>query len=225
VSNGDHALALTLTSVGRRTTYVKSPKSAKQSTAKGGEIAPAGYSALSPKQLAFCAQYLVDLNGTQAAIRAGYSKRTAGSQANELLTKPEIQTEVQRLMAARAERVEVTTDRVLQELKALAFYDPGEIGAATIRSPKDIAKLPEHLRRCIIGWNWDRNRKFTLKLASKTQQLDLIGRHLKMFTDKIEHSGPGGGPIQLATTLSPAQMAQVERIKARREALKGEKAE
>lgn len=188
------------------------------STGRGGKQSKTGE--LSPKQRQFCAEYLIDLNATQAAIRAGYSAKTASSIGQENLTKPEIQEEVQRLVAERAERTGVTADKVIAELAAMAFYDPGEIGLAKVEKPDDIAKLPEQLRRAIIGWSWDRNGNFTLKLTGKTPQLELIGRHLRMFVDVREHSGPNGGPIvSTASTLSPEQLAQVERIKERREAI------
>jgi phage terminase small subunit len=199
-----------------------STEPAKQGTApanpRGGKQSKTAV--LSPKQLRFASEYLVDLNATQAAIRAGYSERTARRQAADLLTKQDIQAEVQRLMDARGEKVEVDALRVLQELKAMAFYDPGEIGLAKVKKPEDIAKLPDELRRAIIGWSWDKNGRFTLKLSPKTQQLELIGRHLRMFTDKVEVTGKEGGPIvSAAVELSPEQIAQVERIKARREAI------
>ncbi|MCW1913712.1 terminase small subunit [Luteolibacter sp. GHJ8] len=195
-------------------------KKAKQgkALAKGGSLKPER--GLSPKQRAFCREYLVDLNATRAAIRAGYSERTAGAIGEENLKKPEIATEVQRLMAEREKRTEVTADAVLKELASMAFYDPAAIGSAEIRGPEDIAKLPEDVRRCIVGWSWDKAGNFTLKLAGKTQQLELIGRHLGMFRDKLEHSGPEGGPLVTASTLSPEQIAQVERIRERRAAIK-----
>lgn len=82
---------------------------------------------LTPKQLQFCQEYLVDLNATQAAIRSGYSKRSAGAQAGQLLEKQEIRDEVQRLMALRAERTELSADWVVKELMAIASADPREI--------------------------------------------------------------------------------------------------
>lgn len=195
------------------------PNQAKQSksTAKaaGGTVARL----LTPKQTAFCREYLVDLNATQAAARAGYSAATANEQGARLLANVSVSEEIARLMAAREERTDITGDRVIEELATMAFYDPAEIGGADIRGPADIAKLPEKVRRCIVGWGWDKAGNFTLKLAAKTPQLELIGRHLGLFRDKIEHSGPGGGPIETSPTLSPEQIAQIERIRGRREAL------
>ena len=72
---------------------------------------------LTPKQQRFVDEYLVDLNATQAAIRAGYSAKTAGSIGQRLLTKVEIQAELAAAMAARGERTEITADYVLRRLK------------------------------------------------------------------------------------------------------------
>lgn len=78
---------------------------------------------MTPKQRRFCEEYLVDLNATQAAIRAGFRERTAYSIAQENLKKPEIASEIQRLMKERQERTQITQDRVLLELARIAFFD------------------------------------------------------------------------------------------------------
>ncbi|MGN7457882.1 terminase small subunit [Paenibacillus pasadenensis] len=83
--------------------------------------------ALTAKQKKFVAEYLVDLNATQAAIRAGYSKKTARSVGQENLTKPDIQRELQAAMSERARRTEITADMVLQRWWAIATADPNEI--------------------------------------------------------------------------------------------------
>lgn len=70
---------------------------------------------LTAKQAAFCREYLVDLNATQAAIRAGYSKKTAGAIGNENLQKPEIARVIAELADQRAERTQVDADWVLAE--------------------------------------------------------------------------------------------------------------
>lgn len=79
--------------------------------------------ALSDKQQMFVAEYLIDLNATQAAIRAGYSKKTAQRIGSENLSKPLIQESIQSAMAERSERTNITQDRVLQELARLGFSD------------------------------------------------------------------------------------------------------
>lgn len=113
--------------------------------------------ALTAKQQAFVREYLIDLNATQAAIRAGYSAKTAGAIGEENLRKPEITAAVQEAMDARAQRTEITADYVLE----------------TIRGT---------IERCNAkGEQYD--PRSVLKGA------ELLGKHLKLFTDKVEHSG------------------------------------
>ena len=78
---------------------------------------------LTPKQSTFVAEYLVDLNATQAAIRAGYSEKTANEQGSRLLANVKITDAIADAMANRAERTEITQDRVLRELARLGFSD------------------------------------------------------------------------------------------------------
>ena len=80
-------------------------------------------SELTPKQKQFCLEYLIDLNATQAAIRAGYSKKTANIQASQNLTKLNIQAEIAKLKKNRAENTGVTAERVVKELERIGFYD------------------------------------------------------------------------------------------------------
>lgn len=106
---------------------------------------------LTPKQALFCKEYLVDLNATQAAIRAGYSKRTAQRIGSENLSKPLIAAEIQRLMDKRSEKVEISSDWVLKGIKDLT----------------DKLVDGEDPSKAYKGF-------------------ELAGRHLKLFTDKIE---------------------------------------
>ena len=111
---------------------------------------------LTAKQERFCTEYIIDLNATQAAIRAGYSVKTANRIASENLSKPDIQRKIQELQQERAERTEITQDRVLKELAGIGF--------APITKGK-------------------------IKAADKTKALELLGRHLGMFTDKLRIEG------------------------------------
>lgn len=155
---------------------------------------------LNPKQKAFAEEYIVDLNGTQAAIRAGYSKKTANEQASQLLAKLNVQEYVQELMAARSQRTEITADRVLQELAKLAFSNLEDYtrvdteGMAQVdltEVSRDqfaaITEITVDTRKDKIG---DKNisevEKVKFKLADKGQNLERLGRHLKLFTDKQE---------------------------------------
>jgi phage terminase small subunit len=150
--------------------------------------------ALTPKQQRFVDEYLVDLNATQAAIRAGYSRRAAYSIGEENLKKPEIARAVAEAQAARAERVHIKADDVLRELARIAFSDiraffnddgslkrPHELGAdqaaalASLESVEEFAGKGDD--RKLVGYT----RK--VKLWEKRGALELAMRHLGMFKD------------------------------------------
>lgn len=149
--------------------------------------------ALSPKQQVFCEEYLIDLNATQAAIRAGYSVKTADVQSSRLLSKVKIQEEIGRLRALRSKRTGVTADRVIQELAKIAFLNPDALidaDDATIRNDatlEDKAAISGIKVKAIPtkdGIGYERE----IKLADKTKALELLGKHLGMFVDKTDVS-------------------------------------
>ena len=113
--------------------------------------------AMTPKQEAFVREYLVDLNATQAAIRAGYSKRTAHVIGHENLTKPEIAAAIETAMNERAKRTEITADYVLEGIR-------------------------DTVERC-------RAEGEAFNPAQALKGFELLGKHLKLFTDKLEHTG------------------------------------
>lgn len=144
---------------------------------------------MTPRQSRFVEEYLIDLNGTQAAIRAGYSAKTANEQAARLLANASVREAVAERRASLSKVAEVTQERIVAEYARMAFYDPASIAGQPMRGPQDIPNLPEEVRRAIVGWGWDKMGNFTLKLADKNSALTNLGRHLGMFTDKVEHSG------------------------------------
>jgi phage terminase small subunit len=158
---------------------------------------------LTPKQEMFCREYIKDLNGTQAAIRAGYSEHTAGSQAHDLLKKPEISARVQQLLDARSKRLEITADRVLNELAKIAFADMRryarwnasgvEFHDSESLSDDECAAIQE-----ITETTNQHGGSLKVKLHDKKGALELLSKHLKLLTEKHEHSGPDGGPIPVS---------------------------
>jgi len=97
---------------------------------------------LNPKQKKFVREYLVDCNGTQAAIRAGYSKKTAGQIAEQLLKKLEINEALEKGQAKHAERCNVTIDSLTDEYEEARFVAKGEKqGAAMVSATTGKAKL------------------------------------------------------------------------------------
>ncbi len=157
--------------------------------------------ALDPKRALFVREYLVDLNATQAAIRAGYSKKCASEQGYDLLRKPQIQTAIAEAMKKRADRTEITQDRVIRELARIAFLDPADLleDDGSIKLVKD---MPEDARRVIAGMEvseifdnaaGDQKQAIGLlkkiKVCDKIRALELTGKHLGMFEDKLNIPG------------------------------------
>jgi phage terminase small subunit len=154
---------------------------------------------LTPKQARFVAEYLKDLNGTQAATRAGYSAGTAESQASTLLRNPKVRAAVDEALERRAERVEVKTDDILRELLRLATTDIGQAFDEEGRL-KPLHAMPVAVRRAISGIETEElfegggaervriGNVRKVKFWDKTKALELLGKHLKLFTDKVEHS-------------------------------------
>lgn len=152
---------------------------------------------LTPKQAEFVRQYLVDLNATQAAIRAGYSARTAEWIGPQLLGKTHVAKAVQAAIEARSRRTEISADRVLEEYAKLAFLDPRRFYDAD-GNLVPIHQLPAEVAAAIAGMDVvtekagkdvDGNPEFAtvrkIKLADKKGALDSVARHLGMFNDKL----------------------------------------
>ena len=115
--------------------------------------------ALTAKQTAFAQEYLVDLNATQAAIRAGYSQRRAGEIGYQVLQKTTVQEAIKAAMDERGDRTHITQDFVLAELYKIATQ-----GA-------------------------DDGPESSLKYSNKLKALELLGKHMAMFTERSEVTG------------------------------------
>lgn len=122
-------------------------------------------SSLSPKEELFVAEYLVDKNGSRAAIAAGYSGKFANSAAFKLLRKPHIAAALKKAMQAQVKRTLISADQVLLNLQRIAEKAEGE------------------------------KQYHPAVMANR-----LLGQHYKLFTEKHEHGGIGGGPVVLQLT-------------------------
>jgi phage terminase small subunit len=146
---------------------------------------------LTAKQKKFVDEYLIDLNETQAAIRAGYSVDSARAIGCENLTKPNIQAAVGKAMAERSKRTGISQDRVVLELAKIAFVnvaDVVDLSDGSILSGANADDLA-----CIEGMKYKRSDTDTgsseereVKFASKMKALELLGKHLGMWDDKAE---------------------------------------
>lgn len=141
----------------------------------------------------FADEYLVDLNGTQAAIRAGYSPDSAYSIASENLKKPEVKKYIAKAMAERSRRTGVNQDRVVLELAKMAFVKMTDVVDADGKIKDD---ANEEDLSCIESIKCKRSDTDTgsseereVKVASKLKALELLGKHLGMWNDKLEISG------------------------------------
>lgn len=173
---------------------------------------------LTPKQEQFAREYLVDLNATQAAARAGYKDPNIGRQ---LITKNNVSAYIQELMSARAERTEITADKVLKELALIGFsnmkryakwsgegayfYDSDELSEDQSAAIAEVTSK-KTTRKGKDDDDEIETVEIKLKLHDKKGALVDIGRHLGMFKDKVEHSGKvehdfGGAKDELAARL------------------------
>lgn len=155
---------------------------------------------LSPKQKKFCQEYIVDLNATQAAIRAGYSQKTANEQGARLLANVSIKKLVSELKEKRAKRTEITADMVIKELAKIGFSNIQDfIGGSnsisdisTIDKEKAASVSSIETTTTIRGKGEDQYAETSTKIKvwDKTKALEQLGRHLGIFEKDNEQNKP-----------------------------------
>lgn len=173
---------------------------------------------LNPKQAAFVREYLIDLNATQAAIRAGYSAKTAEQQGSRLFRNVEVQATISEAQQARAERTEITADRVLAELAKLGFSDirkavtwranvtgmvENDDGSERLACTNEVAlidsdKIDDNTAAAVAEITQTAQGGLKVKLHDKKAALELIGRHLGMWNDKLDVNVSGSLADRLA---------------------------
>lgn len=167
--------------------------------------------ALSARQRRFAEEYLIDLNATQAATRAGYSAKTADRQGPRLLGNVGVSALIQKLQADRATRTGITADRVLGELAKIAFADIRNVvtwranGVGLVEDPDtgeqrivtsnevilvDAAELSDDAAAAIVEVSQTAQGSLKVKLHDKRAALVDLGRHLGLFT--VDAKGKGG---------------------------------
>lgn len=149
---------------------------------------------LTEKQKRFVEEYLIDLNATQAAIRAGYSVKTANEQGAQNLVKLSIKEEICKAMAERSKRTGINQDRVVMELAKIAFVNAKDLintEDASVRSDAsqdDLACIQSVKVKQSFSDKGDITER-EVKLNDKMKALELLGKHLGMWKDKVELSG------------------------------------
>lgn len=150
--------------------------------------------AMTKKQKRFVEEYLIDLNATQAAIRAGYSPDSARDIGYENLTKPNIKAAIDKAEAERSRRTGINQDRVLREIAKLAFVNPVDVidmDTATIHGEanrNDTACIASVKVKTIPTKDGEITER-EVKTYNKLNALELLGKHLGMFTDKLKMEG------------------------------------
>lgn len=184
-------------------------------------------SSLNPRQRAFVAEYLIDMNATQAAIRAGYAFATAGQAGHEYLNIPKIAAAIERGKAQRLSRVNITADSVLHEMAALALSnvshyvisDDGQVELAEGAPENAMAAVQSIKKKTKIfrdrqGIETHREYDVELRLWNKPEPLKLMGRHANVAAcfDRVEVTGKNGGPVEIAAArlaeLPPEQLQE-----------------
>lgn len=138
---------------------------------------------LTEKQKRFVQEYLVDLNATAAAKRAGYSEKSASRIAVELLNKTQVSAEIQKQQAERQKRTEITQEKVLQELAAIAFangYDFAQVIKPGVVRVIPTEEIPQDKRKAVASIKETANGT-EIKTYDKVRALELLGKHLGIF--------------------------------------------
>lgn len=148
--------------------------------------------ALTPKQERFVAEYLIDLNATQAAIRAGYSAKTAGQIGEQNLKKLDIAAAVKSAMEKRACRNDVTQDEVISGLRELRDMAMGKKPMRVTEILRVSGKPPKTIELDVK----------VFEAAAAKGALELLGKHIGMFKEKVELTGANGGPVETVSRVT-----------------------
>lgn len=157
--------------------------------------------ALNPNQLAFIKHYLVSANATEAAIKAGYSKKTAEAQGSRLLRNVKVSALIQRGQQMMAEKLEVKAADVIAELKSIGFANAADYYDFSDGTPHlDMSNMTRAQSAAIASIKTKtycepgregRVEEVEIKFHSKPQALDKLGKHLGLFEDKVKHEHAG----------------------------------
>lgn len=157
---------------------------------------------LNERQKKFCDEYLIDLNATQAANRAGYSEKTAYSMGQRLLKNVEVAAYIEKRRGAQINRTQITQDRVLVELAKVAFADGTDFATVGKRNRVTLVPtddLPPEKRAAVASVKKGAKGAVEVKTYDKVKALELLGRHLGMFDGAGGEKAPEKG--QLAETI------------------------
>lgn len=147
---------------------------------------------LTAKQQRFCDEYLIDLNATQAAIRAGYSQKTAGVIGNENLNKPYIREYIEKMMAEKEEALIAKQDEVLRYLTAVMRREMSENIVVTLVTEETKYEPDENgtMRKQSVKKEVPQIVEIPAQLKDANKAAELLGKRYGLYTDKIDVDGP-----------------------------------
>lgn len=156
---------------------------------------------MTDKQKRFCEEYMIDLNATQAAIRAGYSPKTAQQTSHENLLKPVIQNYISQLQAKQSRRTGVSADRVVRELAKIAFVNASDLidpetASVKLDASRDDLAAVQSIKVKTFG---EDGLEHEVKLADKLRALELLGKHLGVFKESPDD--PAADALEAAREL------------------------
>lgn len=155
---------------------------------------------LNDKQLLFCKEYLIDFNGSRAAKAAGYSEKSAPTTANDILNYPYVQKYLTYLISARAKRLEVTADKVVQEIAKIAFHNVEDLldyfDGNVLFNDLDQMKFPEIIKNITIKEITRNGKRFgqiaKIEVYDKVKALELLGKYTAIFEETLNLKNHGG---------------------------------
>ena len=161
---------------------------------------------LTARQARFVQEYLLDLNATQAAVRAGYAPRTANREGTRLLSNAVVAAAVAAAQAKRADRVQLSQDEVLAELRDVLRsdvrdFEVADSGMLTLRPQapdrawRAVQSVKHKITTRTLGHATETDRDIEIRLWSKTDAIRLAMQHLGMLVEKHEHTGKDGAPL------------------------------
>ena len=163
---------------------------------------------LTSKELRFCEEFVIDFNAAAAARRAKYAQRNSRQTGFELMSKPYIQAKIGELSAAISERAGLSADWVVGKL--MEIVERGMEGTQMTDMwgvPVKKQVVVEGEKKKLIVWRHDP--------AAANRALELLGKHLKLFTDKVEHSGAVQGSIVMLPSNGREQLPPGAEVKAK----------
>lgn len=170
---------------------------------------------LTAKHRRFVREYLIDLNATQAAIRAGYSRKTARQQGTRLLSNAAIQEEITKGTKDRDFGSEITRDRILKELARIAFGDARKVmswgpGGVDLIDSKTLTDDEAAQVAEVSQTTTQHGGTIKLKRFDKVKALELLGRHAGLFNDPDQGDSGIQQLKELASAIGEARAARAE---------------